>query len=837
MSVLKSGRAKDLAFVGLLFALVLIFFRALLDPDRVYSSYDFARDFYPSFHWLHLRYLAHQGVFWDQSSGLGDPVFDLTASAYLYLPLRCIVRCLDAVPAVAVCLVAHYFIAALGAFCLARYRGASAEASFVAAVAVGFSGGMVDSTSSFGLVVPLAWFPWMILGLLLILDAEGPLERRSLAGAAVLGLSTGLALLGGHIGMGLCQIYALAAFFAAQALVGPGRLRRLKSSLPAVAAAALIAALLFGGQALAMARVATQAGRGSSYSEADAAAGAMNPVTFVQVILPYLLGRLKDATFLGQSWRFGTNDPQGLALYMGVPAFLLALTFFVSSPWRRSLPWISAWLFLVLYALGNWTPLFPLVFYRLPFLGHLHWAVRAACQCGPLLCVPIALGLDGLLERRRTWPGRAALGLGAVLALLGLAFWAADPWIEAAGRRFVLGHIVGKALHPYPAAFYLDKLSRWLAVMRAHLVVQGAWALGCGLVFLVLVRMRPGTRRSALLLGLGLFSFAELNANLSDYQPTLPRAVIEQKPPSAEKILALEGPGAQPFRSLVWGFGAQLRRSFPQGRFYGDLPGELRNNALLPPALNKTYGLDLCNVYPSADLKRLDGVTGWFRDLNMDPPQPATDLLPRRRLYDLCGAKYFVLGAPLSAPGLTPLMSDPVYLYRNESALPLAYVAENYSDGWSSRSAVDALTDSASVQARWARPALVEGHNVGSGGGGGTVAWRKYTDLEWDLDVDSAGPGVLALSRLYYPGPWKASVDGRPVELLAANGALCALPLKGGRETVRVCYDDPLPARGLALELLGFALAGLALLLALRRGPPYDHNPGVQARRGDSRPA
>ena len=809
---LGSEGGKDLVFCGLLLVLVLVFLRSILGPGTVYSSYDFARDFYPSYQWLHEHYAAHQGVFWDQSSGLGNPIFDLGSSAYLYLPLRCIVTYFNAAPAVALCLIVHFYIAALGAYFLARSQKASAPAGFVAAIAVVFSGGMADCTSSFGLVIPLAWFPWMILGLLLIQDSARPFGRSAQAGAAVLGLATGLAFLGGHIGMGLCQVYVLAVLYLVHCLLGPDRVRLLKCSLPGLLAAALIASLLYGGQALALLRLAAQAGRGGSYTEA--AAGAMNPVTLGQVFLPHLLGRLRDATFLGQSWRFGTNDPQGIALYMGVAAFVLAVFYMVSSPWRRILPWAAAWLFLVLYALGNWTPLFTLFYYRLPFLGHLHWAVRAACQCGPLLCVPIAHGLDRLRARPEAWPGRLAGGLGVALVLLSLSLRAADPLIEAEGRRFVLHHIVGSALHAYTPDFYLDKLARWLAGMRVHVLCQGAWALATGLVLALLARAKSRSRRAWLAVGLGLLLFAELNANLSDYDPTLPRALLTTIPASAQKILALEGPGHAPFRSLEWGSGAQLRRSFPHGRFFGDLDGELRDNALLSPNLNKLYRLDMVNSYPSPGLIRLDAFTGWFQDLNMDPPQPAADLLTHRRLFDLSGAKYLVLAEPLSGPGLTPLLSDPVYVYRNERALPLAYVAGRYSDGWTSQSAVAVLTDATSAQARWSKPALVEGNNVGTGTGGGSVTWVRYTDLEWRLNVASSGPGVLVLSRLYYPGPWKASINGRTTGLLAANGALCAVRLNGGLEQVRVYYDDALSGRALALQALGWALAALCLLAA-----------------------
>ena len=96
------------------------------------------------------------------------------------------------------------------------------------------------------------------------------------------------------------------------------------------------------------------------------------------------------------------------------------------------------------------------------------------------------------------------------------------------------------------------------------------------------------------------------------------------------------------------------------------------------------------------------------------------------------------------------------------------------------------------------------------------MSWRRYEDTLWELDADSpAGDGVLVLSRAHYAGTWEASLDGKPVPLLAANAAYCAVRLPQGSHRVRVQYRDPwLPwtagAYGLgllaALSLLGAGL-------------------------------
>ena len=813
-------RGKDLGCALLLAALCVLFERRLLGLDQVMAGYDYLHFLYPMSHWEHLRLAAGQGTFWDQASGLGNPAFDLDLTPWLYLPLRWTVAALDAVPAVAAALVLHHAIAALGAYVLARVAGASAPASFVAAVAVAFAGGMIHSEGSFGLLAALAWFPWMLAGLALIHRAEGPLAPRALAGSALLGAAAGQSLLAGHLGMGVCEAYALAAMHLAFVLAGPGRLGRLKATSPAAAAALLIAALVFGGQAQGLARAAAQNGRGEAFTPAQAAEGSLVPPSLAQEFLPHLLGQPRDNTFLGLSWRFGSYDPQGVILYCGVLAFVLAFVYLAGVRPAEVLPWAAAWAWLNTYALGSWNPAFGSLFYRLPLLDHLHWPLRAAAAAGVLLCVPVALGLDRARLQRPAWPWRLAAALGACLLLAALALKAADPWLQARGRAYVVSRIVGTALHPYPAAFYADKLSRWLTALRAHLACQGAWALAAGLGLAALARARGARTASLIMLGLGLLLYAELDTNLAGYLPVLPRSILDA-PVSVAKIRSLEGPGAPPFRVLEWGEAQQVRRSFPAGRFYGDLDGERRAAALVEPATQLLYGLDFVNAYPLSHPHRLESVTGFFRDLTMDPAQPAADLLAHRRLYDLCGARYFLLAEPLRAPGLTPLLQDPVYLYRNEHALPLAWMASDFSDGWDSASAAAALSDPASPQSRWRRPALVEGPGTGSGRGAGSVDWVRHDDEEWDLDADSRGPGVLVLSRSFYPGPWAADVDGQPRPLLPANGALCALALESGRHRVRLRYQDPLPARGMALQALGLGAAAALLAAAFalsRRG-------------------
>jgi hypothetical protein len=96
------------------------------------------------------------------------------------------------------------------------------------------------------------------------------------------------------------------------------------------------------------------------------------------------------------------------------------------------------------------------------------------------------------------------------------------------------------------------------------------------------------------------------------------------------------------------------------------------------------------------------------------------------------------------------------------------------------------------------------------------VVARLAVDLPEHVaaDVNSDAAGILVLADLHYPG-WTASVDGRPVPILAADGYLRAVALSPGAHRVEFRYRPVSFYAGAALSLL--ALAALAVLLL--RGP------------------
>jgi hypothetical protein len=83
------------------------------------------------------------------------------------------------------------------------------------------------------------------------------------------------------------------------------------------------------------------------------------------------------------------------------------------------------------------------------------------------------------------------------------------------------------------------------------------------------------------------------------------------------------------------------------------------------------------------------------------------------------------------------------------------------------------------------------------------------------LKVEAASDALLVLSDLYYPG-WRATVDGRPADILRANYLMRAVALPAGRHTVVFVYEPASFKAGIAASLAGGLAIALMVWLHLR---------------------
>jgi hypothetical protein len=804
--------ARDAAYLGLLLLAALGFHGAWIFGHQTLYLYDVSWLSVPLFHWFHHQAAAGLDPAWDQAVLCGEPRLDECMSACLYPPLRWVVLHWDSWRALGVYQAMHTAIAAWGAYLWTRTRGLSPEASLIGGVTAGLGGGLIYWSYAWTLFTSIAWFPWMLLGLAL---AQDPTEGRRWAGAAVLGAATGLCFLGGHPGMAFYELVALAVLHLAW-LAAPSPGKRVGLAWRSLAAAALVAACLYAGQALAVRRAGAQAIRGQALSAEERAERSLSPSAFGEALVPQALGRRADDSFLGVSWRFGTYEPQGLALYVGLAALLLMGLGFVTRG-RELWPLGLAWLLLLAYALGRWDPAYAWLS-RLPVLDHLRAPDKAVGVTACMAALPVAMGADALWGSRRRWPWLLALGFGAALLALAGLLWMALPRLQALGHAYIQAKVLGDALHHQNAAYYEGRLLRFALNLRSQLLSQAAWAAAAA-VGLAAMAWAPRGRRWAPCL-LALLLFGDLAYNDRSYLVYIDADYFEHVPQVVAEIRQRSDP-AQPARTFTWGYQAALRRAFPQGRREGDLQGEEGLGEALKANLNRNYDLDTADGYSALWLTRMQPLLGWVDDGSPFEDLAASEraLALHRRALDLAAVRWVASAVPLGLQGLRLAHAGQELLYENLHALPMAYVAGRASGGWTAATAWAALSDPGAPQSRWERPALLEDASAGSEGRG-TVRWGLYRDDRWELQADVQSPtGVLVLSRAYYPGPWQASVDGRPAEIVPANAAFCAIHLAQGSHQIVLQYSDPLLARARAGIVAGLLLAlGLGWMAWRRRG-------------------
>jgi hypothetical protein len=95
------------------------------------------------------------------------------------------------------------------------------------------------------------------------------------------------------------------------------------------------------------------------------------------------------------------------------------------------------------------------------------------------------------------------------------------------------------------------------------------------------------------------------------------------------------------------------------------------------------------------------------------------------------------------------------------------------------------------------------------------VLSSKFTNQTMDAEVDAAEPSLVVIAQTYYHN-WNATIDGQPARLLRANAAFQAVQVPAGKHTVHLFYHDRAFQFGALISGAGW-LVSLAALLFWRR--------------------
>ncbi len=668
-------------------------------------------------------------------------------------------------------LLIYYFFGALFFYLLAREWGARAEGALLGAVAFAFAPNLVavGAHGHGSQLVDSAYLP------LLVWLAARWMRRGNLSDLGWLALAGGFQFLRGHVQICFYTWMAVGLYAmveVAAALRSPAELpTRIVRALGIFAGAALAFGVA-GFYNLPLKDYAQYSIRGGT----DTAGGGAGLAYATQwsmalyelpaIVFPNFAG-FGGATYWG-SMPF-TDYPNA---YMGIVAVLLALPA-LALRGRTQVFALVLGVFALLVSFGSNFPLYGFLYAHLPFFNRFRIPVMIILLFQLALALGAAWGWSSLLERDRSRarprdPAEALLlAGGALLLLAGVVVAAGGEGLRGGYVAYALAHKQPFSAQAAGAAFDAFRGETGRIVFVGIATVALAWLALRG-------KLAPALA-SVLVGGLLLFSLWPISTEVMAgvISDPVEHSMDAGKDDVVDFLTAQGGWGA--FRVFDTEKGNRLA-GFGIATLYGYHPAKLRlmEDLFAGQALNNPRWLALLNV------------------------------------------KYVVLGQPLD-PGQTPTFLKPVHegsavVYENRSAMPRVTVVGAYAvvpD--TGHAAVDSVAfgvrDSRTFTYLTKAPGVALGPVTGW-----TATVTHYGLHDVDIDVTTPGAAIVRLADQWYPD-WKATVDGKPVEILRADHVLRAVVVPAGHHKVAFRYSSASVARGLAVSL-GSIVAALLLLAA-----------------------
>ncbi|HVD58883.1 MAG TPA: YfhO family protein [Thermoleophilaceae bacterium] len=684
------------------------------------------------------------------------------------------------------------FVAALGAFALARWLGMRFGGALLT--------GLVFAFGTFFILL-LGWNQpaiWAVLPWMLIL--VGVTARRpALLPGAGLAILVALSYFGGHAETTFHVLFVALAFFvfrlllhwrterlAPRALIRPAAAFAL--ALIAGTAVAAVVILPLGELLLRSDEYGRRAGETSDYWPRK-----------------YLFGLfLHD--YWGRSSQGSNIEPfmQLRGWYAGAVTLMLAPAALLIRPTATRIAVALFALFCVIMVIGI-PPLFDLV-ERLPGFSSTHQQPMIVFF---VLCLGLLAGwgLDELSARRDALPREGiVLAVAAVIFLVPLLWMVGAGKLTATGLRTALEVAWGFADPPVPTSGESPEAD----IVRMSALLQWLPLAFLGLVLIALrLRGRGSLRLTATVFvaaTLALLAVDLFRANMG-YNPAITKEEAVMPETDATRYLQSRTPnrfaglGLTPFDPLpadqTMNFGLYDARGY-------DYPTEGRYDKLWRRSVNN-------------------------RPTISQPTERANDTEASIRALNLLSVTDFMVSPgepPLRRPGLSvAYRGTDAVIYRNARALPRVFVVSRQHTVDTEREALVAAT-APGFDGR--RVAVTERELPGlpqdDGGGGAAAGSARLVSYQPERVVARASAsraGLLVLTDLDYPG-WKATVDGRDVAIERVNYLLRGVPLSAGTHEVEFRYEPASFRAGWIISLLS-AIAVLAVGvvgLRNRRRPP-----------------
>jgi hypothetical protein len=711
---------------------------------------------------------------WNPLVGCGAPLAANYQTAAFY-PLDALYLLLPAEVALTWTTALHLALAGWGMYRWERAAGLDRFPALIGALALEGSGFLVARAALFPSMA--FTFPWLAVWLW---RSEVLVQRRQLSAALWLGLALGLGLLAGHAQTAFYGGVLLAAYALFRTIKATGReirdWRLLFGRCSLFVVSLFIGVGLAAIQLLPTAELMMQSQRSAGVGYDFAMTYSLWPWRLITFLAPGFFGDPGRGSYWGYATYWEDAGYVGLLPLLLAASAVLALCKRESDAGRRrgvTLFWAGVVVCSLLLALGNNTPVFPLLFRHVPTFDLFQAPARWLAITTVALAALAALGAQA-------WPsGHAGRRRGMLAVVIGAAL--------------LVGGLLAPRLVPaIPSTF--GPATAWL----------GGALIGVGLLTLL--------RRDASWWQAAAIAFVVLDLLLFGWPlvPTVDRALYRGST-DAPAALAHDSDAARVYwpsdpsqrnREL-----AEYRVKFRHLAFDDFGPRDVRywwalrevqlpNTGMLDgvasannfdPLLVGRYADLLSAAIESPDLLRVMGVTHVASDQPWPEAEPVytNDVAALYRLPDALGRAWVVPNATHVLFDKVPtVLSDPEFDPTFKVLLEQKSLSEHHSP-------IRSFADSRILS-------LQDGPN--------RVTIRAALDA----------PGYLVLADTWYPG-WQAAVDGEPAELLQANYAFRAVWLEGGEHTVEMFYRPTSVLVGGALSLVALVVLVAGLVLTRKR--------------------
>ncbi|MCL4768091.1 MAG: hypothetical protein KJZ80_17860 [Hyphomicrobiaceae bacterium] len=656
----------------------------------------------------------------------------------------------------------------LSIFMLGRDQGWHPAGALLAALTFAFGASAAWRIQHIGQIQSLALF-----GITLWLLTRA-LDRSSIGFGIAAGIAAGLMVVKPD------QVALLASYVLAGRVVAHWLERRhkgfgLKNSVTPLLSGAAAAAVI-SGLPLLMTYLFAEASSRPVIPYEEAIRGSLNPASLLTFFIGDLFGALDPRVeYWGPSSPGWGNGDLWLSqnmtvVYLGALPAIAIFTIGMTRGllWEREMRvYTVAWLLVLSYALGRFTPVFGAAFDHLPVVDAFRRPADATFVVGALMAlqagyvchrcatgtIPPASWMMRLLEA--ALPAAifiAALSIAAQLGKLDVAW---KPISSAAG---------------------------WCAASAAALGLL----IGTG-------RQRPVLAASVIgaLVGADLF----VNNGPNESTALSPERYEFLQPDTKNATVRLlkdklrRSPGS-PWRDRVELVG--LGYEWPNAALIHGFDHVLGNNPLRLKVITDAVGAG--DTIAGPDQRHFTPLFPSYRSL----------------LSNMMGLRFIASSIPIErvdrrlAPGDLKLIArtKDAYLYENPRALPRVMLVHDWqvadfdhlirTGAWPRFDPLRTVLLDQTPAPQPGPPA------AGRGGAGSSIALKSYENTEVEVLIEAPRSGFLILYDVWHPW-WQATVDGEPVEIMRANVLFRAVQVPAGRHAVHFSFT---PLTGAVAELM-----------------------------------